>query len=56
MVAFVCPDIATVEKAHRVALDAGASDDGAPGERIPGFYGAYFRDPTGNKICVFHMS
>ena len=27
----------------------------APGERMPGFYGAYFRDLDGNKVCVFKM-
>lgn len=26
-----------------------------PGQRLPTFYGAYFRDPDGNKICVFKM-
>jgi hypothetical protein len=20
-----------------------------------GFYGAYFRDPEGNKLCAFHI-
>jgi catechol 2,3-dioxygenase-like lactoylglutathione lyase family enzyme len=34
----------------------GAKDEGAPGARGDGgFYGAYFRDPDGNKICVFKM-
>ena len=28
---------------------------GAPGDRGNGFYGAYFRDPDGNKFCVFKM-
>ncbi len=37
------------------ALALGASDEGAPGERGDGFYGAYFRDLDGNKICFFHM-
>jgi hypothetical protein len=35
----------------------GGSDEGAPGFRPPeaekGFYAAYLRDPTGNKLCVF---
>jgi catechol 2,3-dioxygenase-like lactoylglutathione lyase family enzyme len=30
----------------------GATDEGAPGNRMPTFYGAYFRDPDGNKLCV----
>lgn len=53
MPALACADRETVDKAYQAALDAGATDDGAPGERVPGmFYGAYFRDPDGNKICV----
>ena len=27
----------------------------APGERMPGFYAGYFRDPDGNKLAFFHM-
>ena len=27
----------------------------APGERMPGFYAAYFRDLDGNKLDFFHM-
>ena len=38
-----------------LALANGATDEGAPGERMPGFYGAYFRDLDGNKVCVFKM-
>jgi catechol 2,3-dioxygenase-like lactoylglutathione lyase family enzyme len=46
-----------VKKAHADGLAAGGKDEGAPGFRPPGatsgFFGAYLRDPTGNKICVF---
>lgn len=42
-----------VDAAHAAALAAGGTDEGAPGERMPTFYGAYFRDLDGNKICVF---
>lgn len=42
-----------VEHMHRTALALGAADEGAPGPRGTGFYGAYFRDPDGNKLCVF---
>ena len=42
-----------VERMHRTALSLGAPDEGAPGSRGAGFYGAYFRDPDGNKLCVF---
>jgi hypothetical protein len=30
----------------------GAADEGAAGERMPTFYGGYFRDPDGNKRAV----
>ena len=53
MVALGCADRAAVDKAYARALELGATDDGAPGERVPGFfYGAYFRDLDGNKICI----
>ena len=43
-----------VDSTHRAALGHGGTDDGAPGSRGQGgFYGAYFRDPDGHKICVF---
>jgi len=31
------------------------TDEGAPGDRGGGFYGAYFRDLDGNKLVVFKM-
>ena len=40
-----------VDKLHAKALSLGGTDEGAPGQRMDGFYGAYFRDPDGNKIC-----
>ena len=34
------------------AIELGATCDGPPGERFPGFfYGGYVRDPDGNKLC-----
>jgi catechol 2,3-dioxygenase-like lactoylglutathione lyase family enzyme len=44
-----------VDAAHAAAIAAGATCDGAPGQRLPTFYGAYFRDLDGNKICVFKL-
>ncbi|MGI8841498.1 MAG: VOC family protein [Caulobacteraceae bacterium] len=44
-----------VDKTHATALAAGAADEGGPGMRTDTFYGAYFRDLDGNKLCVFHM-
>jgi catechol 2,3-dioxygenase-like lactoylglutathione lyase family enzyme len=55
MISLVAPSREVVDQVHRDALAAGGRDEGAPGERGTGFYGAYFRDPDGNKICVFKM-
>ena len=48
-----------VDSFHAKALELGGSDEGAPGLRSPegpqAFYGAYFRDPDGNKLCVFRL-
>jgi len=45
-----------IDAVHARALALGGSDEGPPGVRgddPDGFYGAYFRDPDGNKICVY---
>ncbi|MGC6498759.1 MAG: VOC family protein [Henriciella sp.] len=52
MPALATDDQATVDRVYAKALELGAVDEGAPGVRVPNFYGAYFRDPDGNKICV----
>ena len=44
-----------VDAAHAAAIAAGGTCDGPPGQRMPTFYGAYFRDLDGNKVCVFRM-
>ena len=44
-----------VDKMYAKAMSLGASDEGAPGERMPTFYGAYFRDLDGNKVCFYQM-
>lgn len=53
MVALVVDSRETVDRVHARALALGASDEGAPGERYPGFYAGYFRDLDGNKFNVF---
>lgn len=56
MVALKCEDNDKIVAMHAKALELGATCDGAPGERVPGvFYGAYVRDPDGNKLCFFKM-
>ncbi len=59
MVALPMPSREQVDRFHAKALQLGATDDGAPGVRGAeemGFYGAYFRDPDGNKLCAFHIT
>jgi len=56
MIALAAPSRELVDKVHAVALASGAADEGAPGLRGDTFYGAYFRDLDGNKLCVFNMS
>lgn len=56
MLAFKAPSQDAVAAAHAAGLEAGGSDEGKPGFRPPegnAFYGAYLRDPTGNKICIY---
>lgn len=58
MVALLASSVDMVNLCHQYALTAGAQCEGAPGLRPhyhPHYYGAYFRDLDGNKICVcFH--
>ena len=54
-VAFDAPSRAAVDAFHAAALAAGGTDEGPPGVREhyhSNYYGAYVRDPDGNKICV----
>lgn len=54
MVAIAAPDRESVDKLYAKAIELGASDEGAPGERGGDFYAAYFRDLDGNKLNFFH--
>lgn len=55
MVAFQASSRQLVDEAYRLALAHGGTSEGPPGLR-PGYhehyYGAYFRDTEGNKLCV----
>jgi catechol 2,3-dioxygenase-like lactoylglutathione lyase family enzyme len=59
-VAFITADRATVDAFYAAALANGGSNEGAPGLRPhyhPNYYGAYVRDPDGNKLqAVCHSS
>jgi catechol 2,3-dioxygenase-like lactoylglutathione lyase family enzyme len=55
MVAFLAPTRDVVDQCYAWATANGGIDEGGPGLRPhyhPYYYGAYFRDPDGNKICV----
>ena len=58
MAGFQVASRALVDRIHATALELGGSDEGAPGLRGDdpnGFYGAYFRDPDGNKLVAFRF-
>jgi catechol 2,3-dioxygenase-like lactoylglutathione lyase family enzyme len=55
MVAFAAASRAMVDAAYDAALANGGACEGPPGLRPhyhDNYYGAYFRDPDGNKFCV----
>lgn len=55
-ISFAAVDKDAVDSFHAAGLANGGRDEGAPGPRVnaPGnAYGAYLRDPVGNKICAF---
>jgi catechol 2,3-dioxygenase-like lactoylglutathione lyase family enzyme len=58
-IAFLAPSRAAVDAFHREALAGGGTDEGGPGPRPhyhEHYYGAYVRDPDGNKLqaCCHH--
>jgi catechol 2,3-dioxygenase-like lactoylglutathione lyase family enzyme len=57
MVAFLAPSTQAVDVAYFAGLRAGGIDEGAPEERRrygSGYYGAYIRDPDGNKVHIVY--
>jgi catechol 2,3-dioxygenase-like lactoylglutathione lyase family enzyme len=55
MFGFNADSEAQVDEVYAYALANGGSDEGPPGPRGDNFYGAYFRDPEGNKLVCFLM-
>ena len=53
MVALSASSQEQVQALYAKALELGGLDEGPPGTRGGGFYGAYFRDLDGNKLAVF---
>jgi catechol 2,3-dioxygenase-like lactoylglutathione lyase family enzyme len=57
MVAFQAASPEAVDAAYAGGMAAGGTDEGRPGERPhygKGYYGAYLRDPDGNKIHIVY--
>jgi len=55
MIALMAPSREAVDRAYAAALAHGGYSEGEPGLRPQyhaNYYGAYFRDPEGNKLCV----
>jgi predicted lactoylglutathione lyase len=51
----LAPDRDAVDRCYARAIASGAEGEGKPGLRPryhANYYGAYFRDPDGNKLCV----
>jgi len=45
-----------VDEFYHLAISLGATDEGEPGQRMPDmFYGAYVRDPDGNKVAFYEF-
>jgi catechol 2,3-dioxygenase-like lactoylglutathione lyase family enzyme len=59
-IAFTAEDPSMVDEFYRVALEHGGTEDGPPGlrpEYNAHYYGAFVRDPDGNKIeAVTHSA
>lgn len=57
MIAFHAANRAQVDESYQNGLSLGGTDEGAPGNRpqyADGYYGAYLRDPDGNKIHIVY--
>lgn len=54
MVAFQAQSKEEADALYHKAISLGATCEGEPGQRIPDrFYGAYVRDPDGNKMAFY---
>ncbi len=53
MVGLVVKSKEQVDTLYRKAIALGGKDEGPAGPRGEGFYGGYFRDLDGNKLCFF---
>jgi predicted lactoylglutathione lyase len=54
MFAITAPSKEDADKLYHRAIELGGTCEGEPGQRIPDmFYGAYVRDPDGNKLAFY---
>lgn len=53
-IAFWAPSVEDVDKIAEVALQAGAQNMVGPIAYAPGYYAAFFEDPSGNRFEVCH--
>ena len=53
MIALAADSTELVDQVYEKALELGGTDEGPPGQRMEGFYAAYFRDLDGNKLNIF---
>ncbi len=54
LTAFLAPSRKAVDRCYKTAIANGGKNERPPtlGPHHPHFYGAYFFDPDGNKLCV----
>ncbi|ABQ68221.1 VOC family protein [Rhizorhabdus wittichii] len=55
MIGFSFDSVEALARFHARALALGATNEGDPGERMPGACFGYFRDPDGNKLCAYRI-
>jgi len=53
MIALAATSREQVDAVYAKAIELGGRDEGPAGARGKTFYAGYFRDPDGNKLCVF---
>jgi len=57
MIAFTADSQEQVDASYNGGINNGGTDEGAPGNRpqyTDGYYGAYLRDPDGNKVHIVY--
>lgn len=58
-ISFAAPSRSAIDEAWRAATENGGESEGEPGFRpqyADDFYGAYCRDPEGNKLCFVYAA